>query len=69
MITVNLVFKGSMRKPTDSFWPYQRVRSGSFQTLPIDPFIFDMWDNNPTFDLKVLCGQLMIDNYGIQARL
>ena len=34
MITVNLVFKGSMHKPTDSFWPYQRGRSGSCQTLP-----------------------------------
>ena len=47
----------------------QRARSGSCQTLPFDWFIFDMWDNNPADDLTVLCGQLMIDNYGIQGRL
>ena len=39
------------------------------QRVPFDRFIFDMWDNNPAYDLTVLCGQLMIDNHGIQARL
>ena len=37
--------------------------------VPFDRFNFDMWDNNPADDLTVLCGQLMIDNYGIQGRL
>ena len=55
--------------PTAQVLANQRPFSGSFQRVPIDPFIFDMWGNNPAYDLTVLCGQLMIDNYGIQGRL
>ena len=62
-------FEGAIRNPIQQEEVVGRALRGPVCSVPFARFIFDMWDNNPAYDLTVLCEQLMIDNHGIQGRL